>query len=129
MTLTVRLLTPVMTIMLLGACATTSAKPAVSAPTKPYITPPAPVKLDKRGLESVIGADEGALVRMFGKPRLDVVEVNGRKLQFMGDPCVLDAYLYLDKNGVERVSHVDARNRDGAAVDRAACVEALSADR
>jgi hypothetical protein len=64
---------------------------------------------------------------MFGEPRLDVVEVNGRKLQFSGKPCVLDAYLYADgKNGQEIVTHIDARRSDGAEVDRVACVNALS---
>ena len=101
----------------------------MSSTTKPYIEPPPAPKLNRRGLESVLGADEAALVAQFGRPRLDVVEVNGRKLQFVGDPCILDAYLYFDERGQERVTYVDARNRDGAAVDRAACVEALRSDK
>ena len=128
MSITKRLFASAITLGLMGACTTTQAAKPV-APAKPYIAPPAPIKLDKRGLEAVLGAEEAALIRMFGKPRLDVVEVNGRKLQFMGEPCILDAYLYPDAKGVERVTYVDARNRDGAAVDRAACVEALQGDR
>jgi hypothetical protein len=73
-----------------------------------------------------MGKDIGALKRMFGEPRLDVVEVNGRKLQFVGKACVLDTYLYPDgKSKAEIVTYVDARRGDGAAVDRAACVDAL----
>lgn len=125
-----RLFSAAAAMSLLGACATAPTPAAPSPqPAKPYIAPPKPIKLDKRGLEAVLGAEEPALVKLFGKPRLDVVEVNGRKLQFMGEPCVLDAYLYPDNKGVERVTYVDARNRDGAAVDRAACVEALQGDR
>jgi hypothetical protein len=111
----------------LAACATTipQAKPVPprEKPAAPYTARPA---IDKRGLESVMGKDIGALKRMFGEPRLDVVEVNGRKLQFAGKACVLDTYLYPDgKNGAEIVTYVDARRGDGAAVDRASCVDAL----
>lgn len=73
-----------------------------------------------------MGKDMSTLVRMFGQPRLDVIEVQGRKLQFSGRACILGAYLYLDgKNGAEIVTHVDARRSDGAEVDRAQCVNAL----
>lgn len=79
-----------------------------------------------RGLEAVMGKDVGALKRLFGEPRLDVVEVNGRKLQFVGKACILDAFLYPEGKGrTEIVTYVDARRSDGAAVDRASCIEAL----
>ncbi len=75
-----------------------------------------------------MGKDMGTLVRMFGPPRLDIIEEQGRKLQFSGRACILDAYLYPDgKNGAETVTHVDARRSDGAEVDRAQCVNALMA--
>jgi hypothetical protein len=91
---------------------------AASFPARPVIAP--------RGLEGVIGKDINALKRQFGEPRLDVVEVYGRKLQFVGKPCILDAFLYPEsRGGREVVTYVDARRSDGAAVDRAACVEAL----
>ncbi len=73
-----------------------------------------------------MGKDAASLKRLFGEPRLDVVEVNGRKLQFTGTACVLDAYLYSEgSGGREIVTHIDARRSDGAEVDRAACVNAL----
>lgn len=112
---------------LLAGCVT--APTIVTRPAIPEKTAAAfPVRpaIDKRGLEAVMGKDVGALKRLFGEPRTDVVEVYGRKLQFTGKACVLDAFLYPDgKNGAEVVSHVDARRSDGAAVDRAACVDAL----
>ena len=93
-------------------------KPSTALPTRPVI--------EKRGLEGVIGKDAGTLRRMFGEPRLDVIEPFGRKLQFAGKACILDAYLYPDgKGGTEIVTYVDARRSDGAEVDRAACVNAL----
>jgi hypothetical protein len=114
------------TMLLLAGC--------VSAPVA---RPPAPAErtaapfpvrapITTRGLEGVIGRDIVTLKRMFGEPRLDVVEVYGRKLQFFGKPCILDAFLYPEsKGGREVVTYVDARRSDGAAVDRASCVEAL----
>ncbi len=110
----------------------------VSAPeARPTARHPAPVErtatsfpvrpvIATRGLEGVMGKDANALKRQFGEPRLDVVEVYGRKLQFVGKPCILDAFLYPEsKGGREVVTYVDARRSDGAAVDRASCVEAL----
>ena len=88
--------------------------------------PPRPAPLPIAGLEGVLGKDANAIKRLFGEPRLDVVEVYGRKLQFVGKPCILDAFLYPErKGGREVVTYVDARRSDGAAVDRAACIEAL----
>ena len=79
------------------------------------------------GLESVIGADARTLTGEFGTPRLDVREGDARKLQFSGQACVLDIYLYPPDNGGEpRATYVDARRAsDGQDVDRAACVAAL----
>ena len=74
-----------------------------------------------------MGRDARALVAMFGTPGLDVREGPGRKLQFLGPACVLDAYLYAPRRGGEAVvTHVDARLPDGRDTDKAACVETLS---
>lgn len=114
--------------LLLAGCASTPApapRPAAPPERTAAAIPVRPV-IDKRGLEAVMGKDVATLKRLFGEPRLDVVEVYGRKLQFTGKACVLDAFLYPDgKGGAEIVTHVDARRSDGAAVDRAACVDAL----
>jgi hypothetical protein len=112
----------------LAACAATPApQPKPAAPReKTAAAFPVRPAIDKRGLEAVMGKDIGALKRLFGEPRLDVVEVFGRKLQFVGKACVLDTYLYPDgKGGAEIVTYVDARRSDGAEVDRASCVDAL----
>jgi hypothetical protein len=112
----------------LAACAATPAPlPKPAAPREKTASAfPVPPAIDKRGLEAVLGKDIGALKRLFGEPRLDVIEVNGRKLQFVGKACVLDTYLYPEgKSGAEIVTYVDARRNDGAEVDRASCVDAL----
>ena len=79
------------------------------------------------GLEEVIEHDAAALVSRFGDPRLDVHEGDMRKLQFAGEACVLDVFLYPLRAGAEPVAtHVEARRAsDGQDVDRAACVAAL----
>ena len=79
------------------------------------------------GLEEVIEHDAASLARRFGDPRLDVREGDMRKLQFAGEACVLDVFLYPLRVGAEPVAtHVEARRAsDGQDVDRAACAAAL----
>ena len=93
-----------------------SRKPPISA--TPQLVP---------GVEGVIGNDAAGLVRQFGKPRLDILEGDARKLQFSGTACVLDAYLYPPVAGKEPLAtYIDARRpSDGQDVDRAACIAAL----
>ena len=74
----------------------------------------------------VMGQDAAGLVRLFGNPDADVREGTARKLQFESAICVLDAYLYPKGSGDQRVTWVDARQRDGSPIDRASCIAALS---
>lgn len=86
-----------------------------------------PEIMRERGLETVIGKTAGQLERQFGKAQLDLIEGDARKIQFAGEPCVLDIYLYpLTPGTSPTATHVEARRAsDGAAVDRASCVRAL----
>lgn len=79
------------------------------------------------GLEGVIGATSADLTRQFGTPRLEDWEGDARKLQFTGNACVLDVYLYPgEKAGEPQAAYAEARRAsDGRDVDRAACVAAL----
>lgn len=103
----------------------TSGVPAVRQPTR-SIPRDAQVQM-VAGLEGVIGSNQGQLVRMFGPPRLDVWEGDARKLQFTGNACVLDIFLYPSASSRDpHATYVDARRAsDGQDVDRAACVNAL----
>ncbi len=101
-------------------------------PTRPAERPPVagfrtPRLMRIPGITGVIGANEGALTRQFGPPRLNVIEGDAHKLQFSGAACVLDVYLYPLREGSEPVAtYVDARrSSDGLDVDRAACIAAL----
>jgi hypothetical protein len=98
-----------------------------AGPRVPQNAFPAPQKLtDTRGLETVLGRSERQLTRMFGEPRLTIPEGDALKLQYAGRACVLDVYLYPESAGAApTATYVDARNADGANVDRAACVAAL----
>ena len=106
-----------------------SQQPPPSRPQQPapqgFMTPQI---LRLPGLERVIERDATALRNTFGPPRLDVREGDMRKLQFSGEACVLDVYLYPLRPGGEPVAtYVDARRpSDGLDVDRAACVAALA---
>lgn len=101
-------------------------------PTAPQQTvtaqgPNAPQIMRLPGLEGVIGASANQLERSFGSPRLKVTEGDAVKLQFSGEPCVLDIYLYpLSPGAAPSATHVEARRAsDGRPVDRASCVAAL----
>ena len=109
--------------------ASAGTRPANVSPTAPILhatTPPVHVQ-QLPGVEGVIGADAAALIRQFGKPRLDVREGDARKLQFVGAPCVLDVYLYPFSPGrAPLAAYVDARRRgDAREVDRVACIAML----
>jgi hypothetical protein len=131
-------------LLLVAGCATPVVPPAQqpappaqprSQQQVPPTRPVAPPATDARapqvqrlpGLEEVIEHDAASLVRRFGDPRLDVHEGDMRKLQFAGERCVLDVFLYPLRQGQEPVAtYVEARRAsDGQEVDRAACVAAL----
>lgn len=135
-------------IPFLGACAATAippastnpnARPPISRIPQPTTPPPqvttapsaggfiAPRVMNVPGLEGIIGADSAALQRQFGTARLDVREGDVQKLQFGGEACVLDIYLYPLRPGREpTATYVDARRAsDGLDVDRASCAAAL----
>lgn len=67
----------------------------------------------------------GELIEHFGRPRIQIREGEGTKIQFAGAACILDTYLYPGQGGVARVTHIDARNQEGGNVDAQACVYAL----
>ena len=139
-----RFVLPAPLLLLAAACTTapvilppengTPPPPRVQQPIPPTrpVPPPAsdihaPQILRLPGLEDVIEHDASALVRRFGTPRLDVREGDMRKLQFAGEACVLDVFLYPLRAGAEPVAtHVEARRAsNGQDVDRAACAAAL----
>jgi len=112
-----------MAAALVGAVAVAACTPAAM---RPAAVGARPVPMPTGGLEHVVGQDAAGLVRLFGQPDADVREGTARKLQFQGQFCVLDAYLYPRGNAPARVTYLDAREPDGSTIDRASCVAALT---
>lgn len=110
-------------------------RPAAPPPTNPAASAVsgsaagfrAPKVMSLPGIEGLIGANAASLARQLGTPRLDVREGDARKLQFSGEPCVLDVWLYPLSPGAEpTATYVEARRAsDGLDVDRVACIRAL----
>ena len=99
---------------------------AAACAPRPQAAAPLPVpSVPVRSQSSLFGLNAQDLVGHFGKPALQVREGNSVKLQFRGQRCVLDAYLYPARDGQFRVSYVDTRGPSGADTDQAACILAL----
>ncbi len=107
----------------LGACA----GPAIPRATPPPpAAGPAPTVVKPVQNNALIGNSADAIGRMFGKPRLDVTEGAGRKLQFGGANCILDIYFYAPRAGANPVAtHVDARTPDGRNAEVNSCAQSL----
>ncbi|WP_447765582.1 hypothetical protein [Sphingopyxis panaciterrae] len=107
----------------LGACA----GPAIPRPaTMPEVVAPPPTAVKPVQNNTLIGSSADAIGRMFGKPRLDVTEGTGRKLQFAGSNCILDIYFYPPRAGAAPVAtHVDARTPDGRNAEVNSCAQAF----
>lgn len=110
--------------LLVAGCA----GPAIPIPGQTAAPPPRPAAAPPRIVQSnsLVGHNAGMALSLFGKPRLDISEGTGRKLQFAGDPCILDVYYYAPKQGAEPVAtHVDARTPDGRDANVDSCINAL----
>lgn len=104
--------------LFLASCATA---PQQTAPEVPEI-----VQTPRTARSGLAGLTAGELVGHFGNPALQIREGTSLKLQFRGRSCVLDAYLYPSQgDSTLRVTHIDARSPNGAAMDQAACISAL----
>ena len=108
----------IFTAVLVAGCATAPPTPQPQ-PTPVVQVPP------QRG--DLVGLTAGELVQRLGTPALQIREGQSLKLQFRAPSCILDAYLYLPPSGqgLERVTHVDARLRSGVDTDQRGCVAAL----
>jgi hypothetical protein len=122
-----RLALPLIALLALTACGEGQvARPARAAPAPhvPVPQPPTPTAINA-GVGKVHGQTGPFLIQQFGAPRIDSREGSGRKLQFSGPICILDAYLY-PRGGAEAVVvHIDTRQRDGKPIDQASCIAAL----
>ena len=124
MTNTYRLIAVAALAATLGGCAGT----AVPRPAQPAARPAPPSTAPRITQNNrLIGHNANAALSQFGKPRLDIKEGMGRKLQFAGPPCILDVYYYAPRQGTDPVAtHVDARTPDGRDANVESCINALA---
>lgn len=106
--------------LLAAACASTPA-PQPTSPAGHAVT------TNDHEHRNLNGMTAHELTEHFGRPRIQIREGVGTKLQFAGPACVLDAYLYPEGNGTPRVGYVEARNFQGADVSAQSCVYAIEA--
>jgi hypothetical protein len=109
--------------LLLAGCASTPSP----EPVQP--TAPATAISDNHDHSTLDGMTANELGQHFGRPRLQIREGDGTKLQFAGPSCVLDAYLYPNVSGAgfPRVTHVDTRNFQGGPVNAQNCIASIEA--
>jgi hypothetical protein len=108
-------------VLFLAACAP---RPAPTPP--PAITAPTTAIPSQHDHRTVNGMTAGELIQHFGKPRLQIVEGQGTKLQFAGPNCVMDVYLYPPPGGgAPRATHIEARNMQGNDVSAQTCAAAI----
>ncbi|MEO6580102.1 MAG: hypothetical protein ABIN83_02990 [Sphingomicrobium sp.] len=108
-----RILAPTL-IFALAACSTVPKSQPVPVAVKPTARPS----------RELVGLSAHDLGDRFGQPRFQVQEGPGTKLQWSGDGCVLDVYLYPPANGqgIARVTYSDARRPSGADIDVHSCL-------
>jgi hypothetical protein len=113
-----------LTLGLAGCSSASPSKPAPATNASRSSIVLVPQVMAAAGLQGVIGSPASALTRRFGSPRINLTEGDAHKLQFVGQTCVLDIYLYPLNAGAEpTATHVDARVRQGGApIDPGACI-------
>lgn len=102
--------------------------PAETPPAPPAPPPPAlpPIDADPAQLA---GAAPARLLDLLGPPDLRRRDGPAEFWQYPAEDCVLDLFLYPGGDGAHRVSHWEARGRDGAAVSARTCLARLLTDR
>jgi hypothetical protein len=87
---------------------------------------PAPTSPGQADHRSINGMTAHELTQLFGRPRLQIVEGEGTKLQFAGPNCVLDVYLYPPPGGgAPRATLIEARNSQGNDVNAQSCAATI----
>jgi hypothetical protein len=110
-------------IALLLVLSAVACAPRPETAPAPVTTPAAPSQGEHR---SINGMTAHELVQLYGKPRLQIVEGEGTKLQFAGPNCVLDVYLYPPSGGgTPRATLIEARNSQGNDVSAQSCAATI----
>jgi hypothetical protein len=78
--------------------------------------PPAPTP------DQLVGLTPLQMVELIGTPDLRRKEAQAEMWQYVSGPCVLDVFLYEDKEGTARVAHTNLRSQNAAKTPREACL-------
>ena len=118
----------ILVMLLLGACQ--SAGPGEDDPAAmadgsedetAALTPAPDIDDDP---EQLLGKDPGEVEELLGAPELVRRESPAQVWQYRGASCVLDVVLYEEAGG-ERVTYVEARDRNGGQTEARACLNQL----
>jgi hypothetical protein len=88
-------------------------------PEAPRATPPAVT------IGRLMGADEASLHRLLGPPQFHRRDPPAQLLRYRAPICLLDLFLYPGHGGDHRVTHVEARGRNGKDRPAAKCLESI----
>lgn len=78
-----------------------------------------------RSPEALMGMTQAEVTLALGKPDFTRKERTTRLWQYNGRRCALDLFLYLQKDGTLKVTHVDVRTRKPYSLDGQACLEEI----
>lgn len=80
-----------------------------------------------RSPEALMGMTQAEVTLALGKPDFTRKERTTRLWQYNGRRCALDLFLYPQKDGTLKVTHVDVRTRKPYSLDGQACLEEIVA--
>ena len=109
-----------------GALMTASLAGCAAPATGPAATVSQAGPADETG--RLIGLDAGRLQGMFGQPGLVRTDAPAEIWQYRSHGCVLDLFLYQDKDGM-RLHYLEARDGTARAAAAPACVDSVLASR
>ncbi len=121
-----RAIAGVAALLTVNACASGPSTPPATASARaaPSAQFRAPQLMRNAGDNDIIGQSAAALTNRFGIARIDLVEGDARKLQFVSASCVLDIFLYpLEAGRAPVATHIETRlRRGGMRTERASCI-------
>jgi hypothetical protein len=127
-----RLSLVLLTAIALTGCASAGSEPAPPQVTAPVETPQAkavprkPSAIRAASADELMGKTGPALRTLMGPPSLLRRDHGAEVWQYVGESCVLFAYLYPNAKGVAQVTFLDARRKTAGAVPVAACFAELA---
>ena len=77
--------------------------------------------------DRLVGVTPDTLERRLGKPDFRRTEPTAEIWQYGGSACSLFVYFYPDGQGQMGSAYIDARHREGGAMDKQSCIDEVAA--